>query len=260
MEKNMQELTKLKKGRKVIASIQARMGSSRLPGKVLKNVLDKPLLQVLIERAKKSILLDKIVVATSTEPQDDLIESLCRSLGTDFFRGSEDDVLERVYLAHHHMSTDIVVSLYGDCPLIDPKIIDTVIVAYLANEPCDYVTNLDPKTYPAGMELEVYPFKTLERAHNETTDPEDREHSSRYFRIRPDEFKHIYVGAPPSLSYPQLQVLLDENRDYELIKNIYEGLYPKNPEFGCRDIIDFINSNRDLLELNRGVIRRKLKK
>lgn len=256
----MKDMGPEKKGKRFIASVQARMGSLRLPGKVLKEAAGKPLLQILIERARKSALLDGLVVATTLNPRDDKIVNLCQSLGVEFFRGSEDDVLDRMYLAHSKMSTDVVVSLYGDCPLIDHRIIDAVITAYLVNQPCDYATNLDPRTYPTGLDLEVYPFRVLETAHLKATAAEDREHSSRYFRIRPQEFKHIYVGAPPELCYPELEIVLDEESDYQLIKNIYEALYPLNPDFGCREIIDYVKSNIRLLDINKEVKRRKLKK
>lgn len=256
----MKNISALKGGKKFIASIQARMDSGRLPGKVLKEVGGKPLLQIMIERATRSALLDDLVVATSIEPQNDLIVNLCKRLGVKFFRGSEDNVLERIYLTHKKMGTDVVVSLYGDCPLIDPEIIEAIIVAYIVNQPCDYVTNLDSKTYPTGMGLEVYPFKTLESAYQRANTPEDKEHSSRYFRIRPNEFKHIHVGAPPGLYYPQLGIALDEDKDYELIKVLYEALYPHNPDFGCKDIIDYINLNSHLLDINREVKRRELKR
>ena len=250
----------LKKGRRFIASIQARMGSARLPNKVLKEVAGKPLLQIMIERANKSVLIDDLIVATTLEPRDDAIVDLCKDLGVNFFRGSEDGVLERMYLTHKEISTDVVVSLYGDCPLIDPKIIDTVIVAYIVNQPCDYVTNLDSKTYPTGMGLEVYPFRVLELAYQKVNTSEDREHSSRYFRIRPHEFKHVHVGAPPELYYPQLEIALDEDKDYELIKILYEALHSQNPYFGCKDIVDYIKLNNHLLDINQKVKRRELKR
>ena len=205
-------------------------------------------------------MIDDLVVATTVEPKDDATVNLCQKLGVKFFRGSEDNVLERMYLTHKKMGTDVAVSLYGDCPLIDPKIIDAVITTYLVNQPCGYVTNLDPSTFPTGMGLEVYPFKTLESAYKKADDPEDREHSSRYFRMRPQEFKHIYVGAPPWLFYPQLEVVLDEEKDYQLIKTVYEALYPGNLNFGCKDIIDYVRSNDSLLGINQEVKRRQLKR
>lgn len=256
----MKGISALKEGKRFIASIQARMGSSRLPGKVLMEVGGKPLLEIMIERARRSVLLDELVVATSIKPQNDAIVSLCKRLGVKFFRGPEDNVLERVYLTHKKMRTEVVVSLYGDCPLIDPEIIDTVIIAYIVNKPCDYVTNLDSKTYPTGMGLEVYPFKTLELAYQKADTPLDKEHTSRYFRIRADEFRHIHVGAPLSLYYPQLAIALDEAKDYELIKVLYEALYPCNPDFGCKDIIDYVKMNSHLLEINQQVKRRELKR
>lgn len=250
----------LKKREKIIAAIQARTGSSRFPGKVLKEAGGKPMLQIMIERAKKSALLDGLMVTTTTKPQDDAIADLCCKLGVNFFRGSEDNVLERIYFAHKQAATDVAVSLYGDCPLIDHRIIDTVITAYLVNQPCDYATNLDSKTYPLGMGLEVFPFRTLETAYLKADDPQDREHSSRYFRIRPDVFKHIHVRAPAEHYSPQLEVVLDEAKDYELIKIIYEALYPFNPDFGCTEIIDYIKSNKHLLDINQTIKRRELKR
>lgn len=256
----MNDICELKKGKKFIASIQARMGASRLPGKVLKEVGGKPILQVMIERVKRSGLIDDLVIATTLNPKDEAIVALCRRMGVRFFRGSEDDVLDRMYNTHKEVAADVVVSMYGDCPLIDPQIIDTAIVAYLVNQPCDYVTNLDSNTYPAGMGLEVFPFTTLKTAYRKANIPYEREHSSWYYRSRPKEFKHIYFGAPPSLYCPQLEIVLDEEKDYELIKAVYEALYPHNPNFGCKEIIDYIKSNKELLEINCEVKRTKLLK
>jgi spore coat polysaccharide biosynthesis protein SpsF len=266
MESKIRKNTKMdnassqKKGRKVIVSIQARMCATRLPGKVLKEALGKPMLQHMIERVKKSSLIDDIVVTTTVNPKDEQIVALCKKIGVKYFRGSEEDVLGRIYDAHKEVTTDIVVSLYGDCPLIDPEIIDTVIMAYLVNDKSDYVTNLDPKTYPGGMDLEVFPFSTLDRAQRNANSAYEREHSSWHFRSRPKEFKHVYVAAPPRLYFPHLELVLDEASDYELIKKIFEALYPTDPDFDCADIIEYVKSDSSLMDINRQVVRNKVTK
>ncbi|MBN1353834.1 MAG: glycosyltransferase family protein [Candidatus Omnitrophica bacterium] len=246
----------LKGGKKIDISIRARMGSSRLPGKVLKEVNGRAMLEIMLERVRRSEYFDDLVVATSLESRDDAIVELCKKNAVRYFRGSEDDVLERVYLAHKELSSDIVVSICGDCPLTDPEIIDNVILSYLANEPCDYATNLYPKLYPKGMELEVFPFRILEHTEKHGKTPEDRECVTHFFRSRPDMFKHIYVAAPPNLTFPDLTVLLDEEDDLKLISEIIKNLYPKKNHFTCRDIIEFIKLNSSLLELNKNVKRK----
>lgn len=246
----------LKGSKKIDISIRARMGSSRLPGKVLKSINGKSLLEIMVERVRKSVYFNDLIVATTSDARDDVIVELCKKMNIGCYRGPEEDVLKRVYLAHEELSSDIVVSICGDCPLIDSEIIDHVILSYLANEPCDYATNLYPKRYPKGMELEVFPFKMLKLAEQKGSAQEERECITWFFRSRPDKFKHIYVTASPNLYFPDLELLLDEEDDFRLIKTIIEQLYPKNNNFSCKDIIDFISANKHLMDLNKNVKRK----
>lgn len=246
----------LKNSRKIIASIEARMGSTRLPGKVLMEAAGKPLLQVMAERVEMSKLIDEVVIATTVNPNDDRIAELCKKMKIKYFRGSEDDVLGRVYSLHKKFSSDIVVSLCGDCPLIDADIMDQGIITYLTNQPCDYVTNAVPRSYPLGMNFNVYPFSVLKAANIKGKTDDDREHTTHFFRSDPKGFKHIYLTAPPSLYFPELEVVLDEQDDYELIKFIYESLYPKKNNFNCGDIINFVKNNPRVLEINDSVKRK----
>ncbi len=246
----------LKGGKKIIASIEARMGSTRLPGKVLMTAGGKTLLEIMAERVKKSKLIDGVVIATTVNPNDDKIADLCKKNKLEYFRGSEENVLGRVYLLHKEYSTDIVVSLCGDCTLIDADIVDQGILTYISNQPCDYVTNAIPRSYPLGMNFNVYPFRLLETANENGKTPDDREHTTHYFRLNPKTFKHIYLVAPPSLYLPELEVVLDEEKDYELIKSIYEGIHPVKQDFKCADIIEFVKKHPEVSGINRSVKRK----
>ena len=208
--------------KKIIASIEARMTSSRLPGKVLMPAIEKiTMLEFMINRLKMSKKIDDIIIATTTNESDNSIINLCKKNKIKFFRGSEDDVLERVYECHKEFKSDVVVELTGDCPLIDPKIVDDVINYYLNNS-FDYVSNSHVRSFPMGLDVEVFSFELLKQINTKTQDPFDREHVSTYFYT-----SGLYdcgeIIANKKLYWPDLRLTLDDNGDYLFLKKIIKN-------------------------------------
>ena len=243
------------KERRIVASIQARMNSSRLPGKVMKMVVDKPLLQHQIERVKRSKLLDGIVIATSQAKDNDVIEKLGRKLNVDVFRGSEDDVLGRLVGAIKSFNIDVHVELHGDCPFTDPEIIDEFIRFFLEHE-YDYISNDLKTTYPPGLEVAVYDAEKLVEAESQIGDALIREHGSLCIKNHPDKYKLYNINAPAKLHYPDVYIELDTEEDFMVTKTLYETFYPVDPEFTSLDIIRFMNDHPELTETNANVERR----
>lgn len=243
---------------KISATIQARTASSRLPNKVLKKILDKPILQIQIERIKQSKLIDEIIIATTEKPADDPIEALAKKLGVHCFRGSEDDVLGRMVGALKTFNVELHVEFTGDNPFADPQIIDEVIDFYLKNnDKYDYVSNCMKTTYPPGMGVSVYPAKILYDA--EKYVPKEnklREHVTIHIFQHPDRYRTHNIEAPPEHNYPDLFLEVDTKEDFEVMSEIYKSLYPKNPYFSLAQIIEFMSNNEKLSEKNRNVHRR----
>lgn len=245
------------KSGRIVATIECRMTSSRLPGKVLMEAIDgKPMLEVMVERVKKADRIEEIILTTTVNKTDDPIADLAKKLGVGCFRGSEDDVLLRVLSAALEFKADIIVELTGDCPLIDPGLISQVINHYLQND-ADYVSNCVPHTYPIGMDTQVFSRELLERANIEGITPEDREHVSWYFVRNPEKFRLFTVAAPTELRFPDIAVTLDENEDYELIRRILERLYHSDRYFSCRDIVALFKKEPELMKLNKHIKRRQ---
>ena len=228
------------------ASIEARMTSSRLPGKVLMNIGDKSALELMIQRVKKAKKIDNIIVATTTNKEDDPIIELCKKLEIKYFRGSEKNVLQRVLQTHKAFKSDLIVELTGDCPIIDPKLIDETIQCFLQNS-YDYVSNCITFTYPLGMAVEVFPFAKLEEISKTALSQEDKEHVSIRF-YNDDSYKSFNIKAPTNLHFPELSVTLDTKADYKMISNIYNHFGHNN--FNLEDIISFVKMNPELLKIN----------
>ena len=242
---------------KVVATVQVRMNSSRLPGKALKKILGKPVLYYLVERLKRSKLLDEIIVATSTNKENDVLEKFCLKNNISIFRGSEDDVLGRVLSALESCNADIGIEIYGDCPLLDHRVLDSLIEYYLDNKnKYDFVTNGMKTTYPPGLEVEVYPVSSLKNASEITMDPDIREHGTYSIRNRPDIFRIKNIEAPKELFYPELELELDTEEDFYVISKIIENLYPKNNNFSTIDVIEFLDQHPKIRDFNKEVPRR----
>lgn len=234
---------------KTVIIVQARMTSIRLPGKVLKTVLDKPLLEYQIERLRRVKLADEIVIATTTNRTDQPIVDLCERLSVPYFRGSEEDVLARYYGAAKVNQADIIVRVTADCPVIDPQAIDQVIQFYLDNKSkYDYVSNFLNRTYPRGMECEVIPFRVLDEVFLKATRYSDREHVTPFIYKRPERYSLGNVAYLDNLSYHRWTV--DTPEDFELIKRIIEGLYPSKADFTLTDILDLFAQHPSWIAIN----------
>jgi spore coat polysaccharide biosynthesis protein SpsF len=245
---------------KIIATIEARMGSSRLPGKSLMKIVDKPMLELLIQRVKRAKNIDGVVVATTTNPKDVVIEELSQKMWVKCFRGSEDDVLDRVLMAAKTHHADVILELWGDNPLIDPIVLDNMIKYYKENN-FDLIGTTLPnfdKKYPIGISALIFATKILEEVSKNTINPIDRENVSNYIYEHPEKYKIAPLPCPNELNFPDLRFTVDEQADFELIKTIFENLYPKNTNFSAAEAIQFLNSNHQLKNLNKNVAQRKL--
>lgn len=237
---------------KVVTIIQARMGSSRLPGKVMMSLYHQPLLLRLLERIQRSRLAGTIVVATTAEPDDDMIETVCRNAGVLCFRGNTLDLLDRHYMAALEHNADAVVKIPSDCPLIDPRIIDRVIGAFLAQYPkYDYYSNLHPATYPDGNDVEIMSIGALERAWKCANRQFEREHTTPYIWENPERFTVGNIVWDGGLNYAMThRWTIDYLEDYLFIKSVFDELYPQNPNFGFYDILNLINKKPHLSKFN----------
>jgi len=239
----------------IVASIEARMTSTRLPGKVLMTILDKPILEYIIERLQCSKYITDIVVATTTNEQDNAIQSLCNQLHIKCYRGNEDDVLGRLVDAHQYMNTNIIVEITGDSPVIDPAIVDRTISEYL-NNTVDYVSNTIQKTFPIGMRSQVFSFDLLKQISTLTQDKEDREHVTSYIYRNPSVYKILNVSANNDEFWPDLRLTLDYPEDFEVIKFIIEQIYPEKNTFGLNDIIQLMKKYPEIVQLNSQCIQK----
>ncbi|KAA9410369.1 acylneuraminate cytidylyltransferase [Haloarcula hispanica] len=239
-----------------VAVIQARMGSTRLPGKVMKDIGEKPMLWHVYERAQHSSLLDKVVIATSTKDGDDKVAAFCDDNNIPYSRGSEEDVLDRYYQAAKKEDADTVVRLTSDCPLLSPAYIDRVIRQY-HTDTADYVTNIIEYTQPVGFDTEVFSFSSLERAWNEATEPDEREHVTIYIR-ESGKFETRNVENPIDLGryefsedFPVPRLTVDYPEDLELVREIYNRLTRRGHwVFDQHSILELLEREPELLRIN----------
>lgn len=234
-----------------IAILQARTSSTRLPGKVLKPILGRPMLERQLERLGRCRRIDKLVVATSSDESDNAIEALCSGLGIDSFRGSLNDVLDRFYRAALQYRPKFVVRLTGDCPLADPLLIDALVDFFLKGN-YDYASNALQPTFPDGLDAEIMRFRCLRAAWKEAALPSQREHVTPFIYNHPERF-HIgsYTNA---VDYSKLRWTVDEPEDFQMVTRIYEALYPKNKAFGSAEILALLEKSPGLAK-NAGFIR-----
>ncbi|HTL46685.1 MAG TPA: glycosyltransferase family protein [Verrucomicrobiae bacterium] len=234
---------------KIVSTIEARMASSRLPGKILKDVLGKPMLERMIERVRRSKLVNQVVVATTVDPSDQATEDACKAMGVACFRGSSDDVLLRVLEAAKAHKADLIVELTGDCPVIDHGLIDQVIRFYLDND-FDYASNVLHRDFPRGTEVQVFSVKVLDEVNRITQDPADHEHVSLYIYEHPEKFKLGTLSAPPELKRPDLRLTVDLPQDLELVRAVYGRLHPQKPDFDIHDVVRLLSREPELGRLN----------
>ncbi|MDI3546984.1 MAG: spore coat polysaccharide biosynthesis protein SpsF [Halanaerobiales bacterium] len=241
---------------KIVAIVQARMGSSRLPGKVAKEIVGKPMLAHLINRLKRAENLNQIVIATSKEKADDRVVEIAKREGVDFYRGSETDVLSRYIEAAQKFGADVIIRITGDCPLIDPVTVDEVIADFLKSE-VDYMGH---RGYPRGLDTEVFYLETLLRVKELLSDDKKddlyREHVTLYIYRHPEIFNIAHHQAPEVLRR-DYRLCVDEIDDFRLVKEIYERLYREDKVFDIKETIKLLDQEPELARLNSHVQQKK---
>lgn len=235
---------------KVITIVQARMSSSRLPGKVMRTILDQPILKLQLERMSYSKRCGKIIVATSINPSDDIIEKFCIENQIEVFRGDENDLLDRHYQCALKYEASTVAKIPSDCPLIDARIMDKVFEFFLENS-YDYVSNLHPATYPDGNDVEIFTIEALEKANRDAKKSMEREHTTPYFWENPHLFSIGNISWERNLDYSMShRFTLDYIEDFHFISRIYEELYMVNKNFSLEDILILLDSKPEIYALN----------
>lgn len=245
---------------KKAAIIQTRMCSTRLPGKVMKIIMDKPIIEHVVNRVKASKEIDDIIIATTIKKEDDIILEEAKKLNVKYFRGSENDVLSRYYYAAKENNADVVIRITSDCPLVDPKIIDKMIKTFIETskkEKIDYLSNTIERTYPRGLDVEVFNFETLEKAFQEANMPYQREHVTPYIYENLDVFK--IKQFKNNVDYSDYRLTLDTIEDLKVIEMIYKDLYSGNKLFYMDDIIKYLGKHPEILELNKDIRQKELK-
>lgn len=247
------------KDKNVVAIIQARMGSTRLPGKVLLHIKDKPILWHIVNRLRFSKHINNVVISTSVSKADDEIELFAKKNNIDYFRGSEDDVLDRMYKTALNFSADIIIRITGDCPCVDPFLIDNLIKMF-ETQKYDYVAiatgagaiNMKENKYPDGLDAECFSFETLKKTWENAKNPVDREHVTPYMWKEKGRFRNGTLYSKND--YSNIRLTLDHKEDLNFIKKVYNALYEKDRCFNLKDIIKFIEYNPNLVEMNKKFI------
>ena len=230
------------------------MTSSRLPGKHLLEVNNRPIIGYLINRLKAVRAIDQIVIAMTIRSNDDPLEAYVKSLGVEVFRGNENDVMGRVLSAAQENEADVICEVTGDCPIIDTALIEQAIKAYQINQVA-YVNN-GRFGLPDGMSCQVFATKDLALSESLTQEPLDREHVTLHIKRNPEIFPAMYIPVLASYRWPELAVTLDEKTDYILLKKIIEYFEPTNPLFGCLDVIQLLKQRPDWMAINQAVLRK----
>jgi len=236
---------------KIVAIVQAHMGSTRLPGKVLLDLAGEPMLVHDMNRLSRAQTLDKVVVATTVKPADDTIVKLSAEHKWPCFRGSEEDVLDRYYRAAIEYKADVVVRVTSDCPLIDPEIVDRVVREFLERQPeVDYACNTLPRrTFPRGLDTEVFRFDVLERAWHEDHDPSWREHVTPYIWRNPELFR--IHGIMNEADYSHMRWTVDTDEDLAFVRRIYNHF--GHDHFSWQDVLALLKEHPEWLAINRNV-------
>lgn len=234
----------------IVVIIQARMASTRLPGKVLANIGGEPMIWHVVSRTRRARLVDRVVVATSVAPADDALVAYCERAGVDCFRGSESDVLDRFHAAALAYRADAVARVTADCPFIDPDVVDQVVAAYRQGD-VDYVSNWITPTFPDGLDVEVFSAEGLRTVWQESGLPSEREHVTPFFYKHPERFRLRNVSNDEDLS--SLRWTVDEPTDLEFVRAVYDRL--GGHDFGWRDVLDLVGRHPELREINAGFAR-----
>lgn len=237
---------------KAHAIIQARLGSTRLPGKAFLRVLDKTILEYVVERVRKAGSVEDVIVATTTEKEDLQIADLMNRLKIKVYRGSRDDVLDRFYQAARSFGARDIIRITADCPLIDPEVIDNVAGRYFGSG-ADYCSNTLEETFPDGQDAEIFGFHALSDAWKNAKLLSEREHVTPYITKNPGRFKLVSVKNKINLG--DKRWTLDRKEDFEFIKAILESMYPDNPDFNMGDVLKFLERRPELEKINKGIAR-----
>ncbi len=237
---------------KVVAIVQARMGSTRLPGKVLKDLAGETMLARVVGRLRHADRINELLVATTDRPEDDAIVDECRKLSVLVSRGDQDDVLDRYFKAAQFASADVVVRITADCPLIDPEITDTTIARFIDEVP-DYASNTMVRTYPRGLDTEVMSFSALSKAWQKAQKSYEREHVTPYLLEHPSEFRLVSVVGDRDYSTHRWTV--DTPEDLLFVRTVYERLKAKGM-FSWRAVLALLDRESELSELNRDVVQK----
>ncbi len=232
--------------------IQARMRSTRLPGKVMKKILGKSIIKLIVERLRRVKYADKIILATSTNAENNILEEEANKLKIGLFRGSEENVLDRFYQTGKKFKLDVAVRITGDCPLIDPKIIEKGIKIFKKNK-VDIASNIQKRTFPHGLDFEIFSMDSLKKAWLDEKDRLRDDFLSNFvnptaYIKKSGKFKHLNILNKKDLS--NIRITLDYPEDFALVGKIYEKLYPKNPNFGLMEIETLFKKNPQLFEIN----------
>lgn len=240
---------------KIAAIIQTRMGSTRLPGKVMKQLQGKTVLSHVIERVRQSKLIDEIIIATTVDEKDDVVNDEAIRCGAKVFRGSEEDVLSRYYYAAKTYNIDVIVRITSDCPLIDPNVIDELIACYL-NGQYSLVTNagsdLSHRTYPRGLDTEVFSMEVLEEAFHNARQSYQHEHVTPYIYENKEGIRYYKNDT----DFSQYRLTLDTEEDFTLIKEIYDRLYSRSMYLS--DIMDLFRQEPHLFSINAHIEQKKI--
>lgn len=236
---------------KVVAILQARCNSTRLPNKVLKKIMGKPMIEHQISRITRSKHVDELIVATSDEETDLPLVALCKKINVNVFAGSLNNVLDRFYQAALTSNADVIVRLTGDCPLTDPDIIDAVISLHI-NEGNSYTSNIEPETFPDGLDVEVLNFSELENAWKNATINSDLEHVTPYIRKNPNIIKGSFTSK---INYSKYRWTVDEPKDFDFVTEIYSILGLNGRYFCSQDIYNLLNEQPELQKINTNILR-----
>ena len=241
---------------RIVAIVQARCSSGRLPRKVLLPLAGQPVIKHVLNAVMKASLIDEVILATTICSADDELASIGRAVGVRVFRGSEDDVLDRFVSALSETQADVVVRNTADDPLLDTTVIDTVIGSFLRGG-CDYASNMIERSWPRGLDTEVMSRESLERSHREGTRPEDREHVTIYMRTHPDKFRLRNVTAPPQETWPDLRLCIDTPEDQALLEQVFDALYLPGRIIRVGAVIDWLKKHSEVARLNACIAQRE---